>query len=66
MSNLIPEDRRPTYVKAGYQPRADENTYRTLEEDLIEVFKKRDIEVLSITVTKGATNYEIKVLRKRR
>ncbi len=35
----------------------------TLEEDLTQCFNKRNIEVKSIEVTKGATTYLIKVKR---
>jgi len=35
----------------------------TLEEDLIECFRKRDIEVETLTVEDGASKYTIKVKR---
>lgn len=38
--------------------------YRTLEEDLIKCFKKRNIEVEQIKVTNGAAKYMIIVKRK--
>jgi len=38
-------------------------TYATLEEDLINCFKKRNIEVKKITVINGATKYIIEVER---
>ena len=39
------------------------NDYKTLEEDLINCFKKRNIEVEEIKVINGATKYIIKVKR---
>ena len=35
----------------------------TLEQDLMECFEKRNIEVIKLEVTDGATNYNIKVKR---
>jgi len=39
------------------------SNYKTLEEELIECFTKRGIEVEKIEVTQGATLYLIKVKR---
>lgn len=40
-----------------------EKKMNTLEQDLMECFEKRNIEVIKLEVTDGATNYLIKVKR---
>ena len=49
------------YVEEEEKKRSEE--YKTLEMDLIDVYKKRNIEVEKVTVTEGATKYLIEVKR---